>query len=81
MLTPQKLAALGTAGGELSCEDSAGLGKVVTGQLAWMDARCTVVCTENSNTHVVMVKPAEDRIRRDGTDPLNRAKGRSIFVQ
>jgi hypothetical protein len=23
MLTPQKLAALGTAGGELSCEDSA----------------------------------------------------------
>ncbi len=22
----------------------------------------TVVCTENSNTHVVMVKPAEDRI-------------------
>jgi hypothetical protein len=28
MLTPQKLAALGTAGGELSCEDSAGLGKV-----------------------------------------------------
>jgi hypothetical protein len=44
-------------------------------------APVAAVCTENSNTHVVMVKPAEDRIRRDGIDPLNRAKGRSIFVQ
>jgi hypothetical protein len=29
MLTPQKLAALGTAGGEPSSEEGAGLGKVV----------------------------------------------------
>jgi hypothetical protein len=28
-----------------------------------------------------MMKPAEDRIWRDGSDPLNRAKGRRIFIQ
>ena len=27
-----------------------------------LEAENTVVCTENSNPHVVMVKPAEDRM-------------------
>src|SRR5271167_245381 len=39
------------------------------------------VCTENSNPYVMMVKPAEDRVRTNDSDPLNRAKNRRILVQ
>jgi hypothetical protein len=39
------------------------------------------VCTENSNPDVMTVKPAEDRVRTNDSDPLNRTKNRCILVQ
>jgi hypothetical protein len=39
------------------------------------------VCTENSNPDVMMVKPAEDRVRTNDSHPLNRTKNRRILVQ
>jgi len=39
------------------------------------------VCTENSSPDVMMVKPAEDRVRTNDSDPLNRTKNRRILVQ
>ena len=41
----------------------------------------TPVCTENSDSHVVVMQSAEERMRRDATDPLNRAREWRIFVQ
>ena len=41
----------------------------------------TPVCTENLNPNVAVMKPAEDRVRRDVPNPLNGTKGRRIFVQ
>ncbi len=41
----------------------------------------TVVCTENSNSHVVVMQSAEERTRRDATDRLNRAREWRVFVQ
>jgi hypothetical protein len=34
------------------------------------------VCTENSNPDVMMVKPAEDRVRTNDSDLLDRTKNR-----
>jgi hypothetical protein len=39
------------------------------------------VCTENSDSHVVVMQSAEERMRRDATDPLNRTREWRIFVQ
>ena len=39
------------------------------------------VCTENLNPNVMVMKSAKDRIWRDRSDPLNRAKGGRIFIQ
>jgi len=39
------------------------------------------VCTENSNPDVMMVKPAEDRVRTNDSDLLDRTKNRRILVQ
>ena len=39
------------------------------------------VCTENLNPNVRVMKSAKDRIWRDRSDPLNRAKGGRIFIQ
>ncbi len=40
-----------------------------------------VVCTENLNANVVMVKSAQDRVRIDRSDPLNGTMDRRIFIQ
>ena len=40
-----------------------------------------VVCTENLNPNVVVMKSAQDRVRIDRSDPLNGAIDRRIFVQ
>ena len=39
------------------------------------------VCTENLNPHVMVMKSAEDWVRFDISSPLNRARGRRIFIQ
>ena len=39
------------------------------------------VCTENLNPDVVVMKSAKDRLRSNGTDPLNWARDRRILVQ
>ena len=39
------------------------------------------VCTKNLNPDVVVMKSAKDRLRSDGTDPLNWARDRRILVQ
>jgi hypothetical protein len=43
--------------------------------------RKKAVCTENSGSHVVVMQSAEERMRRDATDPLNRAREWRVFVQ
>jgi hypothetical protein len=40
-----------------------------------------LVCTENLNPHVMVMKSAEDLVRFDISSPLNRARDRRIFVQ
>jgi hypothetical protein len=40
-----------------------------------------LVCTENSNPDVVMMKPAEDRVRTNDSGRLNRTRNRRILVQ
>jgi hypothetical protein len=39
------------------------------------------VCIENSDTQIVVMQSAEERMRRDATDPLNGAREWCIFVQ
>src|SRR5258706_16339589 len=39
------------------------------------------VCTENSDSHVVVMQSAEEWLRRDASDPLHRAREWRIFVQ
>jgi len=39
------------------------------------------VCTEKSDSGVLVMKPANQGMRYDATDPLNRARDRRIFVQ
>jgi len=39
------------------------------------------VCTKNSDPHVVVMQSAEERMRHDATDPLNRAREWRVFVQ
>jgi hypothetical protein len=41
----------------------------------------TIVCTENSNPNVVVMKSAKDGVRFDASGRLNRARDRRIFVQ
>jgi hypothetical protein len=41
----------------------------------------SLVCTENLNPDVMMVKPAEDRMRTNDSDLLNRTRSRRILVQ
>ena len=41
----------------------------------------TLVCTENLNPHVMVMKSAEDWVQFDISSPLNRTRGRRIFVQ
>jgi hypothetical protein len=41
----------------------------------------TVVCTENLDSDVVMVKPAEDRVRTNASGLMNRTRNRRILVQ
>ena len=40
-----------------------------------------LVCTENSDSHVAVMQSANERMRPDATDALNRARERRIFVQ
>jgi hypothetical protein len=40
-----------------------------------------LVCTANSTPDVMMVKPAEDRVRTNDSDLLDRTKNRRILVQ
>jgi hypothetical protein len=39
------------------------------------------VCTEKLDSDVLVMKPADQGMRHDATDPLNRARDRRIFVQ
>ncbi len=39
------------------------------------------VCTKNLNPHIMMMKPAKDRVGIYGSDPLNWARDRRIFAQ
>jgi hypothetical protein len=41
----------------------------------------TPVCTENLNPHVMVMKPAKDRVRIDASSSMNRARDWRIFVQ
>src|SRR5262245_27468296 len=41
----------------------------------------TLVRTEKSDSGVLVMKPANQGMRYDATDPLNRARDRRIFVQ
>jgi hypothetical protein len=41
----------------------------------------SVVCTENLDPGVVMMKSAEYRVRTDDSSALNRARDRRIFIQ
>ena len=34
----------------------------------------TVVCTENSNSNILMMQPADQGMRHDATDPLSRTR-------
>jgi hypothetical protein len=45
------------------------------------DVSSWAVCSENPNSDVMVMKAAEDRVRINDSDPLNRARDRSIFVQ
>src|SRR5215208_1149804 len=40
-----------------------------------------LVCTENSDSNVLVMQSTEERKRRDAPDPLDRARERRIFVQ
>lgn len=40
-----------------------------------------IVCTENSGSDVLVVQPADERMRRNTSDPLNRTRYRGILVQ
>jgi hypothetical protein len=44
-----------------------------------MFAIIRLVCTENSGSHVVVTQPAGERMRRDATDPLDRAREWRVF--
>jgi hypothetical protein len=53
-------------------------------QAAAFEARSSVstcVCTENSDSHVLVMQSAQQRMRCDASDPLNRAREWRIFVQ
>ena len=39
------------------------------------------VCTENSGSDVLVVQSADERMRRNTSDPLNRTRYRGILVQ
>ena len=39
------------------------------------------VCTKNSDSHVAVMQSAKERMRRDATDSLNRARQWRIFVK
>ena len=43
--------------------------------------RETAVCTENSDSDVLVVQPTDKRMRRNASGPLNRSGYRGIFVQ
>ena len=40
-----------------------------------------LLCTENLNPDVVVMKSAKNGVRFDGSGPLNRARDRCILVQ
>src|ERR1019366_7555882 len=40
-----------------------------------------IVCTENLNSDVVMVKPAEDRVGTNDSGLMNRTRNRRILVR
>lgn len=44
------------------------------------DPLLTVVCTENLNPDVVVMKSAKDRMCTNDAGPLNRARDRCIFI-
>jgi hypothetical protein len=39
------------------------------------------VCTKNLSPDVMVMKPTEDGVRHNGTDPLNRARNWRVFIQ
>src|ERR1700746_3522229 len=47
----------------------------------WFPSILQVVCTDNLNTGVVVMKSAQDGARTDHTASLNRARNRRILVQ
>src|SRR6516164_9495100 len=51
----------------------------VTGPRRW--APHLLVCTENLDSHVLVMQSTENSMRPDATDPLNRAREWRIFVQ
>jgi hypothetical protein len=46
-----------------------------------IDVPKEVVCTENLNPNVMVMKSAKDGVRFDVSGPLNRARDRGIFIQ
>ena len=51
----------------------------VTGPRRW--APHLLVCTENLDSHVLVMQSTENSMRPDATDPLNRAREWRVFVQ
>jgi hypothetical protein len=56
--------------GTIAAQLDEALGAVVTG-----------VCTEKLDSDVLVMKPPDQGMRHDATDPLNRSRDRRIFVQ
>ena len=55
---------------------------VLDGKVVSNDRRGkAAVCTENSDSDVLVVQPTDKRMRRNASGPLNRSGYRGIFVQ
>jgi CRP-like cAMP-binding protein len=64
---------------------TAGLYEVTRGNIRLVRVnrvgRETIVCTEKSDSAILVMKTAEDRLRCDDAEALNRARGWGIFAQ
>jgi hypothetical protein len=54
---------------------------IATGRSDYPNQVNNVVCIENLNPDVTMMKSAEYRAWNDDSNPLNRARGRRNFIQ
>jgi hypothetical protein len=50
-------------------------------ELVWINVTPHPVCTENLDSDVLVMQTADQGMRHDATDLLNRARDRRIFVQ